>query len=57
MPVLELCWQYFQGGSNPARGTYVARGEILSLSKICTHAKLFANLTTRFADSLPARKY
>ena len=32
-------------------------GEILSLSKICTHAKLFANLTTRFADSLPARKY
>ena len=33
------------------------RGEILSLSKICTHAKLFANLTTRFADSLPARKY
>ena len=35
----------------------IARGEILSLSKICTHAKLFANLTTRFADSLPARKY
>ena len=33
------------------------RGEILSLSKICTHAKLFANLTTRFADSLPARQY
>ena len=24
MPVLELCWQYFQGGSNPARGAYVA---------------------------------
>ena len=37
--------------------TAITRGEILSLSKICTHAKLFANLTTSFADSLPARKY
>jgi hypothetical protein len=50
--VLHLDTQYSVGAE-----LWPSRGEKLDLAKICTRAKQFANLMTKFAVNLHACKY